>query len=174
MTRHLLPLGATAPSDAVSFMKVDRNATMVAEVEEFINELRKLMDAAENSSGDTARVATVYDINMQSVKKMSSADPRGRGVADGQVVVRKTGGAARERQVRLEAQQRRGAEIKLTMTRSISTSSTKRHAWCISAASGRNILGACSTSRDTSDDPVSREGGHLSGPRGSDLSVHQR
>lgn len=75
MTRHLLPLGATAPSDAVSFMKVDRNATMVAEVEEFINELRKLMDAAENSSGDTARVATVYDINMQSVKKMSSADP---------------------------------------------------------------------------------------------------
>lgn len=73
-------------------MKVDRNATMVAEVEEFINELRKLMDAAESSSGDMARVATVYDINMQSVKKMSSADlvVAVSPTADGQVVVRKT------------------------------------------------------------------------------------
>lgn len=92
MTWQLLPLGATAPADAVQFMKVDRNATMVAEVEEFINELRHLMDEAQDSGGDTARVATVYDINMQSVKKMSSADlvVAVSPTADGQVAVRKT------------------------------------------------------------------------------------
>jgi len=41
MTWQLLPLGATAPADAVQFMKVDKNATMVAEVEDFITELRQ-------------------------------------------------------------------------------------------------------------------------------------
>lgn len=92
MTWQLLQLGATAPADAVQFMKVDRNATMVAEVEEFINELRELVDAAENLGGDMTRVATVYDINVQSVKKMSSADlvVAVSPTADGQVAVRKT------------------------------------------------------------------------------------
>ncbi|MGB4809840.1 MAG: DUF3644 domain-containing protein [Candidatus Phosphoribacter baldrii] len=91
ITWQLLPLGATAPADAVQFMKVDRNATMVAEVEEFINELRHLMDEAQDSGGDMARVATMYDINMQSVKKMSSADlvVAVSPTADGQVAVRK-------------------------------------------------------------------------------------
>lgn len=92
MTWQLLPLGATAPADAVKFMKVDKNATMVAEVQEFIDKLRRLMDDAEAAGGDMARVATVYDINMQSVKRMSSADlvVAVSPTADGQVVVRKT------------------------------------------------------------------------------------
>lgn len=92
MTWQLLPLGATAPADAVQFMRVDRNATMVAEVEEFINELRELMDAAQELGGDMARVATVYDINVQSVKNLSSADlvVAVSPTADGQVAVRKT------------------------------------------------------------------------------------
>jgi hypothetical protein len=92
MTWQLLPLGATAPADAVQFMKVDKNATMVAEAQQFIDELRHLMDGVESAGSDLARVATIYDINMQSVKKMTSADlvvavsPTG----DGRVVVRKT------------------------------------------------------------------------------------
>lgn len=92
MTWQLLPLGATAPADAVQFMKVDRNATMVAEVEEFINELRGLMDTAQAAGGDMGRVATVYDIHMQSVKNMTSADlvVAVSPTADGQVAVRKT------------------------------------------------------------------------------------
>lgn len=74
MTWQLLPLGATAPGDAVRFMKVDASTAMVAEVHEFIDELRTLMDAVEAGGNDMTRVATVYDINMQSVKKMTSAD----------------------------------------------------------------------------------------------------
>jgi hypothetical protein len=88
MTWQLLPLGATAPVDAVQFMRIDKNATMVAEVQQFIDELRRLMDEAEASGSDMARVATVYDINMQSVKKMTSADlvVAVSPTADGQVV----------------------------------------------------------------------------------------
>ncbi|MFE4227954.1 DUF3644 domain-containing protein [Arthrobacter sp. NPDC056886] len=92
MTWQLLPLGATAPADVVRFMRTDKNATMVSEVQNFIDTLRSYMDQAEEAGSDLARVATVYDINMQSVKKMTSADlvvaisP----TADGQVVVKKT------------------------------------------------------------------------------------
>lgn len=92
MTWQLLPLGATAPADAVRFMRTDSNATMVTEVRQFIEALRGFMDEAEAAGSEMSRVATIYDINMQSVKKMTSADlvvaisPTG----DGQVVVRKT------------------------------------------------------------------------------------
>lgn len=92
MTWQLLPLGATAPADAVSFMRVDTSSTMVTEVQEFIGELRSMMDAVETAGGDVARIATIYDINLRSVKKMTSADlvvavsPD----ATGQVVVKKT------------------------------------------------------------------------------------
>lgn len=92
MTWQLLPLGATAPADAVQFMKVDRKATMVAEAEEFINELRNLMDGVQAAGGDMGRVAVVYDIHMQSQKKMTSADLQVAvsQTANGQIAVRKT------------------------------------------------------------------------------------
>lgn len=92
MTWQLLPLGATAPADAVQFMKVDKNVTMVAEVEDFINELRSLMDETQKAGGDMGRVAVVYDIHLQSQKKLSSADllVAVSPTADGQVAIRKT------------------------------------------------------------------------------------
>jgi EC042_2821-lke REase/Protein of unknown function (DUF3644) len=92
MTWQLLPLGATAPADAVQFMRVDKNATMVVEVQQFVDELRRFMNEAESAGSDLARVATVYDINMRSVKKMTSADlvVAVSPTADGQVVVSKT------------------------------------------------------------------------------------
>lgn len=92
MTWQLLPLGATAPADAVQFMKADKSATMVAEVEDFINELRGLMDEAEAKGADMGRLAVVYDIHLQSQKKMTSADlvVAVSSTADGQVAIQKT------------------------------------------------------------------------------------
>ncbi|MHA4855096.1 DUF3644 domain-containing protein [Rhodococcus sp. MSC1_016] len=92
MTWQLLPLGATAPADAVHFMRVDTSATVVSEVQEFIDELRGYMDEAEAAGSDLARVATVYDIHLQSVKKLESADllVAVSPTADGQVVLKKT------------------------------------------------------------------------------------
>jgi hypothetical protein len=50
------------------------------------------MDEAESAGSDMTRVATLYDINMQSVKKMTSADlvVAISKTADGQVVLKKT------------------------------------------------------------------------------------
>ncbi|MFE4465686.1 DUF3644 domain-containing protein [Oerskovia sp. NPDC056781] len=92
ITWQLLPLGATAPADVVKFMKVDKSAPMVAEVEQFIGELRGYMDTAERAGADMSRVATVYDIHMRSTKKITSADlvVAISATGDGQVVVRKT------------------------------------------------------------------------------------
>jgi hypothetical protein len=91
ITWQLLPLGASAPGESVQFMKVDKSASAVAEVQDFINELRRFMDEAEAAGSDTARVATVYDINLQSVKKMTSADlaVAVSSTAQGQIVLKK-------------------------------------------------------------------------------------
>ncbi|MEU0265671.1 DUF3644 domain-containing protein [Nocardioides sp. NPDC006303] len=91
MTWQLLPLGATAPAESVQFMKADSSSTPVAEVKHFLDGLRRYMDDAEAAGGDTARVATVYDIHMQSVKKVTSADltVAVSPTADGQVVVKR-------------------------------------------------------------------------------------
>lgn len=91
ITWQLLPLGATAPADAVKFMRVDKKATMAAEVRQFIDELRRYLDEAEAAGIDLSRVATIYDINLQSVKKMTSADlvVAVSSTGDGQVVLKK-------------------------------------------------------------------------------------
>jgi hypothetical protein len=91
ITWQLLPLGASAPGESVQFMRVDRSASAVTEVQDFLNELRRLMDAAEAAGSDTARVATVYDINLQSVKKLTSADlaVAVSSTAKGQIVLKK-------------------------------------------------------------------------------------
>lgn len=92
MTWQLLPLGATAPADAVQFMKADTSSTMASEVEDFIDGLRVLMNEAEAKGADMGRVAVVYDINLQSQKKMTSADlvVAVSPTADGQIVIQKT------------------------------------------------------------------------------------
>jgi hypothetical protein len=74
ITWQLLPLGATAPAGAMKFMKADAKAAGRGEAHDFIEELRTIIERVEVAGGDVGRVATVYDINLQSVKKMSSAD----------------------------------------------------------------------------------------------------
>lgn len=74
ITWQLLPLGATAPADVVQFMRVDTQAKMAPEVQDFIADLRQLLTEVEEVGSDVARVATIHDINLQSVKKMTSAD----------------------------------------------------------------------------------------------------
>lgn len=92
ITWQLLPLGATAPAESVRFMRVDSNTKVVAEVQDFLDELRGLLEQAEEAGSDVARVATYYDINLQSVKKMTSADlvVAVSPAANGQVVIQKT------------------------------------------------------------------------------------
>lgn len=92
ITWQLLPLGATAPADSVRFLKTNSDAAMITEVQDFIDTLRGYMDEAEAAGSEMSRVATVYDINMRSVKKMTSADliVAVSTTGDGQVVIKQT------------------------------------------------------------------------------------
>lgn len=71
---QLLPLGASLPADAAEYMRADNDATMGRAVLSFIEHLRKVMDETERANGDMARLATVYDVHLRSIRKMSSAD----------------------------------------------------------------------------------------------------
>jgi hypothetical protein len=92
ITWQLLPLGATAPADSVKFMRVDKDSAMLDEVAQFIADVRGYMDQAELAGSNMSRVATVYDIHLQSVKKMTSADlvVAVSSDADGRIVLKKT------------------------------------------------------------------------------------
>lgn len=74
ITWQLLPLGAKAPSEPVQFMKAGPSAAAVAEVQDFINNLRKIIDRAQADGADMQRVAAVYDVHLRSTKAVSSAD----------------------------------------------------------------------------------------------------
>lgn len=74
ITWQLLPLGAKAPSEPVQFMKATPSDKAIAEVQDFIDDLRKIIVRAEADGADMQRVAAMYDVHMRSTKAVSSAD----------------------------------------------------------------------------------------------------
>ncbi|TDT33162.1 DUF3644 domain-containing protein [Naumannella halotolerans] len=90
ITWQLLPLGARTPSEPIQFMKADPSKSAVAEVREFIDGLRRLLDEAQAAGGDMQRVASVYDVHLRSTKTVTSRDLEVAVANDGEkVVVRK-------------------------------------------------------------------------------------
>ncbi|MCV7496999.1 DUF3644 domain-containing protein [Micrococcus luteus] len=91
ITWQLLPLGAKAPTEPVQFMKAEPSSAAVAEVHNFIDGLRGMIDRAQADGADMQRVAAVYDVHLRSVKALSSADLVVSVAKDGErVVVKKT------------------------------------------------------------------------------------
>lgn len=92
MSWQILPLGATVPGEAVRFLRAAPTTQTVEEVQDFIDDVRELVGNAERAGSDMGRVATYYDIHLQSQKKVSSADlmvavsPD----AEGQIVLKRT------------------------------------------------------------------------------------
>ena len=74
ITWQLLPLGAKAPTEPIQFMKAEPAACAVAEVQDFIDGLRKLLDATQAAGADMQRVAAVYDVHLRSTKAVTGAD----------------------------------------------------------------------------------------------------
>ncbi|WP_431278257.1 DUF3644 domain-containing protein [Leifsonia poae] len=74
ITWDLLPLGATTPSEAVQFMRVDPDSRAVPAINEFLAELRKGIESVEHAGGDTGRIYTYYDVNLHDKKQASAAD----------------------------------------------------------------------------------------------------
>lgn len=74
ITWDLLPLAATTPSEAVQFMRVDPAVRAVPAINEFLAELRRGIEAVEDTGGDTGRIYTYYDISLHSKKQASASD----------------------------------------------------------------------------------------------------
>lgn len=74
ITWQLLPLGAKAPTEPIQFMKAEPASSAAAEVQDFIQDLRKLLDEAQAVGADMERVAAVYDVHLRSVKAVTGAD----------------------------------------------------------------------------------------------------
>lgn len=74
ITWDLLPLGATTPSEAVQFMRVDAEIRSVPAISEFLDSLRQGIESIEQMGGDTSRIYTYYDLSMHSKKTATAAD----------------------------------------------------------------------------------------------------
>lgn len=73
---QLLPLGLTAPIDPISYLKGTRPPGDSSEsaVDEFLRSLSEATEELETSGIDSSRLMTIYDVSLNSVKKISSAD----------------------------------------------------------------------------------------------------
>lgn len=76
ITWHLLPLGNAAPTDQIEFLGPANRSDADAKSAtlEFLKRLRDALDRLETAGADVSRVATTYDVTLQSVKKIEAAD----------------------------------------------------------------------------------------------------
>lgn len=92
ITWQLLPLGANAPAADIKFMKVSTQSSVAAAANGFIEDLRSIVREVETGGHDMSRVATQYDIHLNSVKSLTGADLQvsvSPG-SDGRVVIKKS------------------------------------------------------------------------------------
>lgn len=74
ITWSLLPLAATTPSELIRSLKVDAKKEAVQVIEEFLSDLRQIINEAEASGADMGRIAVIQEHSLQSGKKISRAD----------------------------------------------------------------------------------------------------
>lgn len=74
VTWKLLPLGIAPPVSALDYLRGARSGDNPAAVDDFIRRLSEEISAVEESGGDTGKVFTVFDVSLETVKKMESAD----------------------------------------------------------------------------------------------------
>lgn len=94
ITWHLLPLGITAPVDPITYIAGSRSKGKKqpnSAVRQFISELASATTEVEDAKVDTGRLLTIFQVNLQSTKKIAKADitvgvQRGN-VADGPLAI---------------------------------------------------------------------------------------
>ena len=77
ITWHLLPLGNAAPIKPLEFLNQPYDSTAkvgATEAEQFLRRLYDSLKELEVNGNDLGRVATSYNVTLQSVKKVTSAD----------------------------------------------------------------------------------------------------
>ena len=71
---RLLPIGIRPPIDAVSYIAGSSNVKTTTAVRQFLSELSRSTKEIIESNGDTARLLTIFDVKMESIKKIGDAD----------------------------------------------------------------------------------------------------
>ena len=71
---QLLPIGIRPPIDVVSYISGKSDATMTTAVYQFLSELSKAIEQLKAANQDTGRLLTIYDVKLESIKKIGEAD----------------------------------------------------------------------------------------------------
>lgn len=73
---RLLPLGINSPLDPIEFMKnpADSKGRISPAIAQFIIELTRATDLVEQAGADTGRLLTIFNIKLESMKKIAKSD----------------------------------------------------------------------------------------------------
>jgi hypothetical protein len=74
MTWRLMPLGIEPPVDPLQYLRGARQGGDSEAVDEFVASLSQAFDILERANIDTGRVLTIFDVKLQSTKKLEKAD----------------------------------------------------------------------------------------------------
>ena len=71
---HLLPLGASPPIDFLTYISDKSTAKGSNAVRQFLSALSGAVDELANENQDTGRLLTIFDVKLESIKKIENAD----------------------------------------------------------------------------------------------------
>lgn len=74
MNWHILPLGIKPPIDALTYISGKSPSKKTTAVSQFISELSNAVDELARENQDTGRLLTIFDVKLESVKKIDNAD----------------------------------------------------------------------------------------------------
>ena len=74
MNWRLLPLGTRPPIDAISFIQGGSQTDEVSVTSQYLLELSQAAEELKSASQDTGRLLTIFDIKLESIKKIGEAD----------------------------------------------------------------------------------------------------
>ena len=74
MNWRLLPIGIRPPTDVISYLQGTSHDEGTSEVSQFLRELSQAAEELKLSDEGTSRLLTVYNIKLESVKKIGDAD----------------------------------------------------------------------------------------------------
>jgi len=71
---QLLPIGIKPPMDAITYISSHEKDNTTGAVRQFIAELSRANDEIKKASSDTGRLLTVFNVKLESVKKIGDSD----------------------------------------------------------------------------------------------------
>ena len=71
---QLLPLGMRPPIDIVTYLSGQSEATATSAARQFLSELARATEEVREADEDTGRLLTIFDVKLESVKKIGDAD----------------------------------------------------------------------------------------------------